>query len=116
MTKQCQVAHVQVGVVQGIKHFFAIFRKYSEVWSWNALSNLYKNSPFLNLDDSGEEESIISNHNEDMSISNEEEEKPFVENEDGMNDDGTGDLYEDDNKVGCQTASLKYMAPWLVIC
>ncbi|XP_065651150.1 uncharacterized protein LOC136079345 [Hydra vulgaris] len=32
------------------KHFFAIFKKYP-AWSWNTLSKLYVNSPFLNLDE-----------------------------------------------------------------
>ena len=31
------------------KHFFAIFRKFP-AWQWNALSPLYRNSPFLTLD------------------------------------------------------------------
>ena len=31
------------------KHFFLVFRKYP-AWSWSALSSLYLNSPYLNLD------------------------------------------------------------------
>ncbi|XP_065680304.1 uncharacterized protein LOC124806293 [Hydra vulgaris] len=31
------------------KHFFVVFRKYP-AWSWNALSVLYRNSPYLNID------------------------------------------------------------------
>ena len=31
------------------KHFFAICNKYS-AWSWNELSKLYTENPFLNLD------------------------------------------------------------------
>ena len=33
------------------KHFFAIFKKYPEAWSWDALSSLYRNSVFLTIDD-----------------------------------------------------------------
>ena len=32
------------------KHFFAVFQKFA-AWNWDALSGLYKNSPYLNLDD-----------------------------------------------------------------
>ena len=32
------------------KHFFAIFKKYAS-WDWNSLSKLYKNSPYLTLDE-----------------------------------------------------------------
>ena len=32
------------------KHFFAVFLKYPNIWSWDALSTIYKNSPFLTLD------------------------------------------------------------------
>lgn len=32
------------------KHFFAVFRKFPKTWSWDALSVLYRNSPFLTLD------------------------------------------------------------------
>ena len=32
------------------KHFFAIFAKYP-AWSWDALSSLYRNSPFMILDE-----------------------------------------------------------------
>nr|XP_047139929.1 uncharacterized protein LOC124815340 [Hydra vulgaris] len=32
------------------KHFFLIFRKYPQAWSWQSLSFLYRESPFLNID------------------------------------------------------------------
>ena len=32
------------------KHFFAIF-KYPDTWSWNTISSLYRNSPFLTMDE-----------------------------------------------------------------
>ncbi|XP_047129907.1 uncharacterized protein LOC124809929 [Hydra vulgaris] len=32
------------------KHFFLIFRKYPQSWSWQSLSPLYWESPFLNID------------------------------------------------------------------
>ncbi|XP_065664303.1 uncharacterized protein LOC136086019 isoform X3 [Hydra vulgaris] len=32
------------------KHFFLIFRKYPQSWSWQSLSSLYRESPFLNID------------------------------------------------------------------
>eukprot|EP00794_Sanderia_malayensis_P018369 gene18369-20216_t len=31
------------------KHFFAVFKRFPS-WSWNAVSSLYRNSPFLTLD------------------------------------------------------------------
>ena len=33
------------------KHFFAIFNKFPDTWSWNAISSLYRNSPFLTMDE-----------------------------------------------------------------
>ena len=33
------------------KHFFAIFNKYPDTWSWNAISSGYRNSPFLTMDE-----------------------------------------------------------------
>uniref|UniRef100_A0A7M5VBX8 Uncharacterized protein n=1 Tax=Clytia hemisphaerica TaxID=252671 RepID=A0A7M5VBX8_9CNID len=88
------------------KHFFAIFRKYPEVWSWNALSNLYKKSPFLTLDNSGEEEPSISDYLKDTPI--EEDERPFEEKDNEMDTDNTGDLHGDENKVEYQATGLKY--------
>nr|XP_047135926.1 uncharacterized protein LOC124813220 [Hydra vulgaris] len=32
------------------KHFFLIFRKHPHNWSWQPLSSLYRESPFLNID------------------------------------------------------------------
>ena len=32
------------------KHFFAVFQKFA-AWNWDALSGLYRNSLYLNLDD-----------------------------------------------------------------
>ena len=32
------------------KHFFAIIQKYPDDWPWEALSSLYRCSPFLTLD------------------------------------------------------------------
>ncbi|XP_065662834.1 uncharacterized protein LOC136085454 [Hydra vulgaris] len=32
------------------KHFFLVFRKFPQTWSWDSLSLLYRQSPFLNLD------------------------------------------------------------------
>ena len=36
------------------KHFFAVFRKFP-AWQWDALSPLYRDSPYLNLDKIGDE-------------------------------------------------------------
>ena len=53
------------------KHFFAIFKKYAS-WDWNLLSKLYKNSPYLTLDekvtDSTEFEAQPVNKNENDEI------------------------------------------------
>ena len=49
------------------KHFFAIFKKYAS-WDWNSLSRLYKNSPYLTLD-------------ENITYSAELEAQPFNKNE-----------------------------------
>ena len=36
------------------KHFFLIFKRFPETWSWNSLSLLYRNPPFLTLDNDDE--------------------------------------------------------------
>ena len=59
------------------KHFFAIFKKYAS-WDWNSLSKLYKNSPYLTLDenvtDSTEFEAQPVNKNENDEIAHRENE------------------------------------------
>ena len=59
------------------KHFFAIFKKYAS-WDWNSLSELYKNSPYLTLDehvtDSTEFETQPVNKNENDEIAHRENE------------------------------------------
>ena len=59
------------------KHFFAIFKKYAS-WDWNPLSKLYKNSPYLTLDenvtDSTEFEAQPVNKNENDEIAHRENE------------------------------------------
>ena len=45
------------------KHFFSIFEKFS-LWSWEHLSSLYTNSPFLNLDNEKEEKFVNDVNNE----------------------------------------------------
>ena len=51
MTKLCHIAHVLHGKshITGAKIFFAVFLKFPN-WSWDALSPLYVNSPFLQPD------------------------------------------------------------------
>ena len=59
--------------------FFAIFLKFS-AWQWNALSSLYRNSPFLSLDKmehnkfrkSAEDEEVHVTNFENPSIYDEE--------------------------------------------
>ena len=54
------------------KHFFAVFKKYPETWGWEALFPLYKSSPFLTLDLTGEVcQEIYRITPEDDSIENE---------------------------------------------
>ena len=59
------------------KHFFAIFKKYAS-WGWNSLSELYKNLPYLTLDenvtDSTEFEAQPVNKNENDEIAHRENE------------------------------------------
>ena len=59
------------------KHFFAIFKKYAS-WDWHSLSKLYKNSPYLTLDenvtDSTEFEAQPINKNENDEIAHRENE------------------------------------------
>ena len=59
------------------KHFFIIFKKYTS-WDWNSVSKLYKNSPYLTLDenvtDSTEFEAQPSNKNENDKIAHRENE------------------------------------------
>ena len=45
------------------KHFFSIFEKFP-LWSWEHLSSLYTNSPFLNLDNEKEEKFVNDVNNE----------------------------------------------------
>ena len=58
------------------KHFFAILKKKNASWEWNSLSKLYKNSPYLTLDenvtDSTEFEIQPVNKNENYDIAHRE--------------------------------------------
>ena len=49
------------------KHFFSIFEKFPS-WSWEHLSSLYTNSPFLNLDNEKEEKFANDVNNEATTI------------------------------------------------
>ena len=51
------------------KHFFAIFRKFT-AWQWNALSPLYRNSPFLTLDKMEHNEFAKSMEDEEEHVTN----------------------------------------------
>ena len=50
---RCPAVHVLIGTIQCIyvNTFFAIFNKYPDTWSWNAISSGYRNSPFLTMDE-----------------------------------------------------------------
>ena len=59
------------------KHFFAIFLKFPDTWSWNAVSSLYRNSPFLTMDeDMAKDDSPSLTIDEDMAKDDKEENNP----------------------------------------
>eukprot|EP00794_Sanderia_malayensis_P004341 gene4341-4918_t len=49
------------------KHFFAVFQKFP-VWSWEALSPQYRNSPFLTLDEVVVYNQIVQHNNDGSNI------------------------------------------------
>ena len=52
MTIKCLAVHVIHGknLFIHVSIFFAVFQKFAG-WNWDVLSGLYRNSPYLNLDD-----------------------------------------------------------------
>lgn len=65
------------------KHFFCVFEKYP-LWGWEALSSLYRNSPFLSLDLEGKTMNQTNNQgnscNKDVPVTDDSEEEEINHN------------------------------------